>query len=92
LRPRIASVPARKRRRDRRRGPIAVLSVALLCLLLTPEILPAVDLEDLLWDLQIVPLDGQPAPAFTLDSLDGKKVSLSDFRSKPVLLYFWATW
>jgi thiol-disulfide isomerase/thioredoxin len=32
------------------------------------------------------------APAFSLNSLDGKQVSLSDFRGKPVLLTFWATW
>lgn len=32
------------------------------------------------------------APAFSLKSLDGKQTSLSDFRGKPVLLTFWATW
>lgn len=32
------------------------------------------------------------APLFSLNSLDGKLVSLSDFRGKPVLLTFWATW
>jgi len=32
------------------------------------------------------------APAFSLKSLDGKQVSLSDFRGKPVLITFWATW
>lgn len=32
------------------------------------------------------------APAFSLKSLDGKQVSLGDFRGKPVLLTFWATW
>src|SRR6202140_4973317 len=32
------------------------------------------------------------APDFTLESLDGKKVSLSDMRGKAVLLNFWATW
>lgn len=36
---------------------------------------------------------GAPAPGFTLDSLsDGRVVSLSDFRGKPVVLNFWATW
>jgi thiol-disulfide isomerase/thioredoxin len=33
-----------------------------------------------------------PAPDFTLRDLDGKSVSLSDFRGKVVLLNFWATW
>jgi len=32
------------------------------------------------------------APAFSLNSLDGKPIALSDFRGKPVLLIFWATW
>ncbi len=50
------------------------------------------NLEDLLQELQIVPLDRQPAPAFTLESLEGRKVSWSDYRDRPVLLYFWATW
>jgi peroxiredoxin len=35
---------------------------------------------------------GIPAPDFELVSLDGKKVRLSDFRGKAVLLNFWATW
>lgn len=32
------------------------------------------------------------APAFTLVDLAGKKVSLSDFQGKIVVLDFWATW
>jgi peroxiredoxin len=35
---------------------------------------------------------GLPAPDFTLLSLDGSQVKLSDFRGKAVLLNFWATW
>lgn len=37
-------------------------------------------------------LVGKPAPEFRLMSLDGKVVSLSQLRGKPVLLNFWATW
>jgi thiol-disulfide isomerase/thioredoxin len=32
------------------------------------------------------------APDFTLQSLEGKTIHLSDFRGKPVVLNFWATW
>ena len=32
------------------------------------------------------------APPFSLKGLDGKIISLSDFKGKPVLLVFWATW
>src|ERR1700723_3211292 len=35
---------------------------------------------------------GKVAPGFTLETLDGKKVSLSDFKGRPVLVNFWATW
>jgi thiol-disulfide isomerase/thioredoxin len=35
---------------------------------------------------------GKSAPAFTLVTLDGKKVSLSDYKGHPVLVNFWATW
>jgi thiol-disulfide isomerase/thioredoxin len=35
---------------------------------------------------------GKKAPGFTLTDLDGKKVSLSDYKGRPVLVNFWATW
>ena len=38
------------------------------------------------------PLKGQPAPAFTLEDLSGKKVSLASYKGKAVLINFWATW
>jgi len=38
------------------------------------------------------PLTGKPAPAFTLEDLKGKKVSLSSYKGKAVLINFWATW
>jgi peroxiredoxin len=38
------------------------------------------------------PKVGQRAPAFTLASIDGDSVRLSQFRGQPVVLKFWATW
>jgi len=35
---------------------------------------------------------GVPAPNFTLPDLDGKMVSLADYKDKVVLLNIWATW
>lgn len=35
---------------------------------------------------------GKAAPVFELKDLEGKKVSLSDFKGKVILLNFWATW
>jgi peroxiredoxin Q/BCP len=35
------------------------------------------------------PAEGKPAPAFKLQSQDGKEVSLSDFKGKWVVLYFY---
>ncbi|MDY0406480.1 redoxin domain-containing protein [Virgibacillus sp. 179-BFC.A HS] len=44
-------------------------------------------------DQPITGLDvGNIAPDFELETLDGKKVKLSDFRGERVLLNFWATW
>ena len=37
-------------------------------------------------------LKGKPAPAFALEDLDGRKVSLSSYKGKAVLINFWATW
>jgi len=38
------------------------------------------------------PQVGKQAPDFQLPNLEGPPVSLSDFRGKPILLNFWATW
>jgi len=38
------------------------------------------------------PLVGQKAHDFTLPTLDGTEVSLSQFRGQPVLINFWASW
>ena len=38
------------------------------------------------------PFVGKPAPSFTLQALQGDKVSLDSFKGKAVLVNFWATW
>ena len=35
---------------------------------------------------------GTPAPAFTLTTMSGEKVSLDDYQGKTLLLHFWATY
>jgi cytochrome oxidase Cu insertion factor (SCO1/SenC/PrrC family) len=43
--------------------------------------------------LGVVQFDGSlDAPDFTLATVEGKKIRLSDFKGKVVLLNFWATW
>ncbi|MCL4298165.1 MAG: TlpA family protein disulfide reductase [Anaerolineae bacterium] len=42
--------------------------------------------------LEPAPVVGHPAPDFALPTLDGETVRLSDFKGKPVLVNFWATW
>lgn len=38
------------------------------------------------------PVLGAPAPDFTLETLDGGPITLSDLRGRPVLINFWASW
>ncbi len=35
---------------------------------------------------------GQKAPDFTINSIDGKPIKLSDYKGKYVMLDFWASW
>ena len=37
-------------------------------------------------------LSGKEAPGFTLPSLDGRTISLADYRGKNVVVSFWASW
>lgn len=71
-----------------------IASVALLSLI-TVAIVQAMDNEskgndekDALGGLKI----GAKAPNFSLITLDGKQVELSDYEGKKVMLNFWATW
>jgi cytochrome c biogenesis protein CcmG/thiol:disulfide interchange protein DsbE len=40
----------------------------------------------------VTPLLGKPAPAFALEDLSGKKLTLANFKGKALLINFWATW
>jgi thiol-disulfide isomerase/thioredoxin len=39
-----------------------------------------------------LPPRGKPAPSFALPDLSGKTVSLQEFKGRPVIVTFWATW
>jgi cytochrome c biogenesis protein CcmG/thiol:disulfide interchange protein DsbE len=38
------------------------------------------------------PLLDQPAPQIRLATVDGRQVALSDYRGRPVIVNFWASW
>ena len=38
------------------------------------------------------PIVGRPAPAFDLETLDGRRLSLAELRGSAVVLNFWASW
>ncbi len=42
--------------------------------------------------MPIFPYPENAAPDFTLNQLNGQPLSLSDFRGKPAIINFWATW
>ena len=48
--------------------------------------------QDVAADEGLPDLRGKRAPEFNLRTVDGKKVSLSDYKGKAVLINFWATW
>jgi thiol-disulfide isomerase/thioredoxin len=48
--------------------------------------------QDVAADEGLPDLRGKRAPEFSLRSVEGKKVSLSDYKGKAVLINFWATW
>ena len=79
------------------RRNLAALAAALAVVLVVLSGAPATPadkaLEDLLFDLQLVPLEGKAPPPFELERLaDGRKVSLASLKGQALLLYFWATW
>jgi len=67
-----------------------LLSVVLLCIAHATNSanLPAPELSHELTRID-TPVD---APDFTLENMDGDKLSLSDFHGQVIMLNFWATW
>ena len=43
-------------------------------------------------DIVVGNMIGDTAPDFTLETIDGRQISLSDYRGKNVILNFWASW
>ena len=73
-----------------RRAALAGLAVSVLAAGLSLGAAVGDDaLDDLLTAFQLTPLADQKPTPFTLDSIDGKPVSLDTMRGKAVLLYFW---
>src|SRR5215470_1316897 len=70
---------------------VAMLQALLLGFLLAATLAAGEDLEERLRNLHIMTLDGESAPALTIESLAGERVYMSDWRGRAVLLYFWAT-
>jgi cytochrome oxidase Cu insertion factor (SCO1/SenC/PrrC family) len=69
---------------------LQVSVVALALLAGTAAADPSID--ELLSRFQLVPLAHQAPPPFSLETLNGKTLSLRDLAGRPALLYFWATW
>ncbi len=74
----MSAAGVRKMRRVTQRCTlaVAVAAVTLVALLLA----------------QVIPALAKSAPAFTLELLNGKSLSLADYKGSAVILLFWAPW
>lgn len=66
--------------------------LVLVVLAQSPVVAGSAAIDALLRDLSIVPLEPTLPPAFSGRDLAGATITLDQFRGRPVLLYFWATW
>jgi peroxiredoxin len=83
---------ATEKRRDRESiaALLVLVSLALLIVLVRPIAVPERTVTASGSDAAA--LTAQTAPDFTLPTVDGKEIRLSDLRGKVVLINFWATW
>lgn len=82
------SPPSPSGRRPRRRLIVAAWSlagVAAVVALLTVNVARPPGPVD-------TPIVGRPAPAFDLETLDGRRLTLAELRGSPIVLNFWASW
>ncbi len=84
--------PAAERRRDRE--TILALLVLLALAMSVPLLrgIAAPERTAIAQGADTAALTAKPAPAFTLEAVDGQQISLSDLKGKVVLLNLWATW
>ena len=74
---------------------LKILIVILLIAVIVVGVLTAVGRpgpEDVETTMQVTETASELAPDFTLYDIDGNAYKLSDFRGKPVVLNFWASW
>ena len=84
----LVAEPSDSRPRRSLRGKVIAVVAALVFVLLIGVVLKAGSMAPLASDPS-----GQPAPTFTLPALDGDgSISLGDFKGKPIVLNFWASW
>jgi peroxiredoxin len=75
--------------RDRKRKPFFVACIGLLLIFLSIQLLAH---EDPWKGLGVIRLSGHSPPDFTLPTLEGGSITLSDLKGRVVLINFWATW
>jgi cytochrome c biogenesis protein CcmG, thiol:disulfide interchange protein DsbE len=96
LRPALTMPPRLEPEQERRRDRELLIAMLLLALLgaLVPLLLNVAKPERTAVPegADVAALTAKPAPPFTLETLDGRTVSLSDYEGQVVMLNIWATW
>jgi cytochrome oxidase Cu insertion factor (SCO1/SenC/PrrC family) len=76
------------------RPKLALAALLAVCVALVPAAGALADakVDRLLWDLQVIPLEPSSPPPLAGKDVTGTAISLSQFKGRPIVLYFWATW